>query len=618
MSPSVRNFRQLSVVTVAMLCLGGSAALAATPQSAIEGVIDNALREEIEQAIGETKTPPQNALDARRRARDAATDVIELLRSEGYYAGAADPDVLPGEPPRAVVRIAPGTRFHLSGATVQWVGGAPDAASAAAATGALHIPAGAPGRAADVLAAEGRVVAALQKQGYADAETRPREVVVDYAQDSVTPTYRIAPGERVRLGAIVVKSKGRSRVRWLRSLAPWKPGDLYDPVKVAKLEQRLVDTGVYNSATVALAPKDEETAGRRPVIVTLVDRPPHTIEAGATYSTSQGSAVDPIGQGLGADSNLQGSGADARFILYNRLGVADTLTTTLHLYDIQQKLAVEEVLPDWRRPDQILRVGGAIARDLTPAYDDQGVGVRLEVERHFTKTTFVTVGAAAEYVSTLDKSAVNADGQPLGKAITIFVPSLLGAVALDRSNSVLDPTRGWRVEARAEPTLVTGDRNLAFVKLQTQVSGYLPFGPDARTVLAGRLKLGEIAGGSIPDVPVDRRFYAGGGGSVRGYGYQQVGPRLSNNTPEGGTSLAEASVEVRQKLTRQLGVVAFADVGAVGVGPAPGFNHPGVGVGLGLRYDLGFGPFRLDVATPLTTQKGDSRIQVYISIGQSF
>jgi translocation and assembly module TamA len=119
-------------------------------------------------------------------------------------------------------------------------------------------------------------------------------------------------------------------------------------------------------------------------------------------------------------------------------------------------------------------------------------------------------------------------------------------------------------------------------------------------------------------VPGDRRFYSGGGGSVRGFAYQAVGPRLSDNTPEGGLSLVEASFEVRRRLNAQWGVAAFVDAGSVGTTSAPDFRNGSVGAGVGVRYNLGFGPLRLDVATPLTPHKGDAPVQVYISLGQSF
>jgi translocation and assembly module TamA len=137
-------------------------------------------------------------------------------------------------------------------------------------------------------------------------------------------------------------------------------------------------------------------------------------------------------------------------------------------------------------------------------------------------------------------------------------------------------------------------------------------------VLAARFKVGTILGGNIPLVPAQDRFYAGGGGSVRGYGYQDVGPRFTDNNPEGGVSLFESSFEFRKRLTERWGVVAFIDAGSVGLQSNPDFTHPQYGAGVGVRYNLGFGPVRFDVATPINPQRGDPTIQIYISIGQSF
>lgn len=174
------------------------------------------------------------------------------------------------------------------------------------------------------------------------------------------------------------------------------------------------------------------------------------------------------------------------------------------------------------------------------------------------------------------------------------------------------------MEARLEPTLISGSNTLPYLRAQAQGTAYMPFGEKARTVLAGRVKVGSIIGGLIPEVPASRRFYSGGGGSVRGYAYQGIGPRLSDNTPEGGLSLTEASFELRQKLTARWGVVAFIDAGSIVSDPTPSFKDLSVGAGLGVRYDLGFGPIRADIAVPLNKRKGDPSFQVYLSIGQSF
>jgi translocation and assembly module TamA len=589
-----------AAAVAALTALSAGPALALQLKAVVVGDLDRALRQGVEAAVGEVKTRPDSRIDARRRAREAASDALALLRSEGYYDAFVEPDVAENEPPTALVRVTLGPRFNIQGVNVDWVGAPPASAVAKAAIAALKLTPGAPGRAADVLAAEGRLVALLHDKGYADADAKPREVIVDHADNTVRPRFRIAAGDLVRLDGVKVIGKGRTNKAWVRSLAPWKSGAVYSPDGVAKLERRLLDAGVYDSVTVSLAPQDQTTGGLRPVIASLSDRKRRALELGASYSTTEG------------------SGVDGKWIHYNVLGKADTLTLTAKLYDIQQNLDLELAQPDWRRPDQILKVGGGFLGDITPAYDDAGAGVRADVERHYTKTTYITVGGAFDFTAIKDKTTVNAQGLPVGVNLKLFIGSLLGALALDRSNDALDPTRGWRLDARAEPTFITGDRQLVYLKTQAQVSGYVPFDAHADTVVATRLKIGAILGGSIPDVPADRRFFAGGGGSVRGFGYQEVGPRLSDNTPEGGLSLVETSLEIRRKLTRQWGLVAFVDAGSVGSSSTPTFHDISVGAGLGVRYDLGFGPLRLDIGAPINPRQGDGPVQVYISIGQSF
>ena len=78
------------------------------------------------------------------------------------------------------------------------------------------------------------------------------------------------------------------------------------------------------------------------------------------------------------------------------------------------------------------------------------------------------------------------------------------------------------------------------------------------------------------------------------------------------------SSSVRQHLFGAWGVVAFVDAGSVGIRKAPDFSNLSVGAGLGVRYNLPFGPIRFDVATPVANRQGASPVQIYVSIGQSF
>ncbi|WP_297510273.1 autotransporter assembly complex family protein [uncultured Caulobacter sp.] len=592
-------FGRTSLALTAATWLTASVAFADEPMAQIQGVEDRALRDAIQRAMTLSKSAALSRAEARRRARQAGEDAIAVLRAEGYYAYAVEPDVLDGEPPRAVVKITPGPLFVLADPRIDWSGEPPDEGTRQRAATAMHLAEGEPGRAADVVGAEGRIVAQVAKLGYADAAAEPREVVVDHADHTVRPSFKIAAGELVHLGGIEVVTKGRTNPAWVGRLAPWVVGDVYDPEDVAELERRLRDTSVYDSIAVSLAGKDSATReGYRPVVVTLADRKARTLELGAGYSTSEG------------------AGVDAKWIRYNRLKRADTWTYALRFAKLEQSVGAEVALPHWRRPQQTLKLNTAIFRNDTDAYNETGARIGVDLTKRRQTTAYRTFGVTVDVSQT--KEQVNRGGLVAGRKLNLVTVAGLGAYAWDFSDSILDPKRGWRLEARGEPTYVVGDTTVPYLKLTTQGSAYIPLGRGASTVVATRLKIGAILGGGIQDVPASRRFYAGGGGSVRGYAYQAIGPRLTDNTPQGGISVVETSLELRQKVTQHWSGVAFVDAGAIGTHNTPQREDFRAGAGLGIRYDLGFGPIRADVAVPLGRRKGDPAFQIYLSIGQSF
>ena len=588
----------VSLIAAAAMINVGDPARAATPAKAeLRGVEDKALRLEIQQVIGQS-SPPTSRLEARRRANDAADQVTAVLRSEGYYDAEVVPDIGDGDSPEPFVAVTLGPRALIAEPTIDWLQAPPDSQSAKAATDAMALKPAAPGRAADVIAAEARILSALQQRGYADAAAEPRNVVVDHADHTMKPAFRIHAGDQVRLGRIEVQGKSRARPAWVTRLAPWRPGDIYKPQSVATLEKLLLETGAFDQVSVALAPASEIERGERPVVVTLAPRPKGTVELGASYSTTEG------------------AGIDSRWLVYNRLGRGDTITTLAQLAQIDSRLQTELSLPDWRKINETLKLTASLYRDNTPAYDLRGGGLAADLTHKFGQISFITYGVSVDETNTIQNETANFIGGVRDRHLTTL--GTLFAFTADDSNDALDPSKGFRLGARLEPTMSVGDGSITYLKGSAQASAYLPIKADASTVVALRLKMGVIAGGTIPGVPPQDRFYSGGGGSVRGYGYQQVGPRYPDNTPEGGLSQVESSVEVRQRINDSWGVAAFVDTGYVGSQTSPDFSHPEIGAGVGVRYNLGFGPIRFDIATPLIRRDGDSAVQVYLSIGQSF
>jgi translocation and assembly module TamA len=260
------------------------------------------------------------------------------------------------------------------------------------------------------------------------------------------------------------------------------------------------------------------------------------------------------------------------------------------------------------RVDQVLSLQAGVLREINDAYHRRSILASAGVERTISKGFVVRAGIGIE--SEIVETAERRD--------TFFPLSIPTGMTLDRSNDVLDPTKGFRLALDAIPyfELSTGK---PFVKLRATASTYLDVTGKGWTVVALRASVGAMPGASRDAVPPDKRFYAGGGGSVRGFDYQSAGPRDRDHRPLGGQSIVEGSVELRQRITQTIGAVAFVDAGTTYSSAIPGKGDaPRIGAGMGVRYFSDFGPIRADVALPLNRRPGDSAFGVYVSIGQAF
>jgi translocation and assembly module TamA len=242
------------------------------------------------------------------------------------------------------------------------------------------------------------------------------------------------------------------------------------------------------------------------------------------------------------------------------------------------------------------------------AYDIFSVKGNAGVSYELTRQQTVSASLAVDYSDIED--ALNPDGK---RYLLVSTPL---QYAFDNRDDKLNPTRGFRALAYVEPTYDALNGN-AFVKLKGEGSAYYGLGDQNRFVLAGRVAMGSILGAGLDDVPADRRFYSGGGGSVRGYAYQGIGPEI-NGKPTGGLSYAETSVEIRYNYNDKIGIVPFIDAGTVSARQFPDFGTVKVGAGIGVRYLTPFGPLRVDVAVPLNPGPGDPSYGFYAGVGQAF
>ena len=464
----------------------------------------------------------------------------------------------------------------------------------------LGITPGDPADAAAIVAAQNKLLDELRKQGHALASIKDREVIVDHATREAEVTFVAEPGPLARMGPVRFTGTDKVDTVWLQRRVPFKAGEPYSPAKVEELRGKLTSLGTFNS--VRLKPATELDAnGELPIEAELTDRLQRSFGFGVSYETQLGFAVE----GFWVHRNLFGQAESLRLSgEVNHIGQGYAILDTGFAF----RAAFRK--PDWWLPGQDLRLEASAQREVVPAYTRKAATFYGGFDRIFSPRWQGRLGLAAE-ISDITREGVTQSYRLLG---------LQGTVLYNRANSDLDPTRGYRVEFNVQPWIDTGPGGDFFTILRLTGRHYWDIAEPGRTVLATRASFGTEPASSIAGIPADKLFYAGGGGSVRGFVYQTAGPLDAWGNPLGGASVVEANVELRQRIGKAFGAVAFVDAGSAYPDYLPNFAQlaPRVGAGVGIRYYTDFGPIRADVGVPLNRRPSDPPFGIYVSLGQAF
>jgi len=393
-------------------------------------------------------------------------------------------------------------------------------------------------------------------------------------------------------GPLSIEGLDDVRQSYVRRICPWKPGQQYDRRLLDEYRQSLLDTFLFASVALSTAEQLDE-AGNIPIDLHLTERALRTVGAGLSWSTDEGFEVNAFWE----HRNLFGEDEDLR--VETRIG------------EIEQSLTTLFSKPRFRRTDQTLLAGVRVKREETDAYKETSLGSGVALERELNELWDGKLGVTLELTDITE----NREDR------TLWLLGFPGSLVRDSRDDDMDPTHGTRLALGVAPILTAGDEKNAFVITDVAASAYKSVQRDDRIILAARTRVGTIFGESRAEVPASKRFYAGGGGSIRGYQFQKVGPLDDQNDPIGGRSVFEISGEVRFKITERIGLVPFVDGGTVFTNPDFTTDEDATirwAAGLGGRYFTAIGPVRLDVAFPINKRKVDDTFQFYISIGQAF
>lgn len=591
-----------SPIIAAFFCVTLGTLISAMPAKAdpvrviFENTVPDDIRAQIEKRLPD-EADAESRLHARRKARRAAKVVAEIFNAYGYFDPTIETVIMgEGGGSRAELTISQGALFSIDRLVVRYENAPPRDVDQTAARDAISLESGEPAVAAKVLDQERQIASTLRGLGYPYAEVLGRDVIGDREAKTISVRYSVSSGPRVRFGRVVFPDGIRTRDSYLDRINPIEGGALFDPAELALYNSRLAETRLFDSSIAKLSDEpveiDEDGTEVRDVELVLGERKRNTLTLGAGFDTNEGFGI--TGELLRRNLTRRG----------------DLLVATARAAEREFGLDLE-----WRRPNEH---GYGRGLTLFASATDENTDA-------FNQKTG-TIGAGWEVIKGPDFSySYGAEGRYIRQQGEVDrrdfqVLALNGTALLDKSDSKLDPRRGWRLEGQLKPTYAFSPDAPDGPYARAVASGrvYLPLSSEARYVAAARLRIGTLYGAEVQDVPADDRFYAGGGGSVRGYAFQAIGPFDATDTPLGGRSLLEASLEGRARITETIGGVLFLDAGNVSDEEYPTLDNLRVGLGAGIRYMTPAGPIRFDVATPLNPSDRDDAVQIYISIGQAF
>jgi len=516
------------------------------------------------------------------REQSIEADLLKALKAKGFYDARVQFEDNQSQALTGIYTIDTGEIFTISDVTIE-----PE--NMAQYFNNDSVSANQPLKALPILNAQAKLYENVQKDKCYFSINVDHEVILNKNTKTAALKYIVDVGAPATFGKTTFQGQESVKDSYLKNLMPWKEGACFRREKIISLRNALLQTGLFVRADSTL-PEAPDENGNVDITITLKERAHRSVKAGVSYYTDEGAGIV-----LGWEHrNLRGGG--------------EKLNAELNMSQINQSLDADFSQPYFLRKDQSLELSTALRMQDTDAFEETALDLGASIKRQFTKTLSGNTGVNLTFSEITDEESTD----------TFGLVSFPNSILFDNRDDPLDPHKGWQLKASIEPFYDVLGQSDPFTKFEAGGRTYIDLSDKPDIVLAVRANAGSIVGGSVDDIPATERFYAGGGGSIRGFGYQEVGP-FNDGDPSGGRSLVTSAAEFRWKFTKTLGAVAFVDAGSVSESVSPDMSDLSIGAGLGMRYYTDFGPLRFDVAIPINQRENlDQNYQFYISIGQAF
>ena len=443
------------------------------------------------------------------------------------------------------------------------------------------------------------VVEDWRDQGHAKATPTRQQIVARHVDAELDAAVGIDPGPQLTFGAVSITGNEAVLTRRIKRIAGVPEGEVFSPRALELAARRLRRTGTFDSVAI----QESDTIGPNqtlPVSITVAESKPRRFGFGLELSSIEGLRVSTYWM----HRNFFG-GAERFRVEGEVSGIGGTTGGT----DYAIRASLDR--PAIYGPDTSLFIRTEFLRLDEPDYLIDKASLEIGAEQ--------IVGEDLTFEAGLGLLTAREVTPAFTREYTLFTLPL--AATLDKRNDKTNASNGYFINTQATP-FISFDGDTLGGRVYVDARAYRSFGEDDKVTVAGRVQVGSVFGVDTTEAPADYLFHSGGGGTVRGQQYQSLGFDQTNGTDTyrtGGLAFAGAQLEARYGVTDAISAVGFYDVGLISdQSDFSGQTKWHAGVGLGVRYNTGIGPIRLDVGTPANGDDAFEAVQVYIGIGQSF
>ncbi len=469
----------------------------------------------------------------------------------------------------------------------------------------------------------------LKNVGFYNPKAEKKKVFIDYDNGIAFLNLEIVCGKKVKFGETeIVAFKGINE-QFIRDRLKWNQEDVFCIDKVNSSIENLKNTQIFS--VVGIEPLDLSLNSELlPMKVKVEEDKKHMLDISLMYKGVRNMNFEKKSQ---TTKGIKSMITKVSWTRLNAFGNGEKLIfnaegTPMKSSDKRVDYAFEAILtqPDVFMRDSSMEYGVSHRQELTNIFFKKSESINFKYSFPLSEVLLASIGIMLED-NYIDSNPIFFSSKNLAQNLSHYYKAQSVPVSFvwDQTDSLLNPTSGFKFEGKCTLMRLSGAREISGLKSYSLAFSYNhPLDSLKKNVLAFRLCKKGIFSSEIDRIPVDKRLYGGGINSVRGYANQMATEIVKGaEVTMGGKSLSEFNIEYRRKVNSDWGAIVFFDGAKVGSNKSRYFEIEKqrwfLSLGAGMRYYTSIGPIRIDFAFPLHRRRGiDSKMQFIMGLGQSF